>query len=326
MKRWSLPVAVCVSLFCMSGQLLIAQTQEVAFVERHDLNTGAYRGHAEISVANPIITLRQSYTVLIQFFNDGGDNYFFNPDFNGLIPIPACPVMFDKDKRYIEDAWRWMGGSQRGIGPGDWKLVPSGSHVDYKWRFASGSTGEYYLQFIYFKAFIFPNPFNSGNPPFEAQAFYKNFDESELFRSNAIKIHFVPHPNGQGTETLPDGSKWVGGFKNGQYEGQGTFTSPAGTNLQGEWRDGKPYRTSGTLVFVDGAKEVGTWNHDGTRSGGTITWKDGRQYEGDWKVYGATGVPDGGRPDSKGKMTYPDGHVDEGFWKDGKFLGAEKSP
>ena len=47
---------------------------------------------------------------------------------------------------------------------------------------------------------------------------------------------------------------------------------------------------------------------------GIITWKDGRRYEGDWL------------PNGHGKMTYPDGHVEEGLWKDGRFLGAEKSP
>jgi len=33
-----------------------------------------------------------------------------------------------------------------------------------------------------------------------------------------------------------------------------------------------------------------------------------------------------GQMDGHGKMTYPDGKVEEGLWKDGKFLGAEKSP
>jgi hypothetical protein len=75
-------------------------------------------------------------------------------------------------------------------------------------------------------------------------------------------------------------------------------------------------------VDSDGTKEVGTWNHDGTRSGGTITWNDGREYKGDWKVMNAFAE----LPDGQGKMTYPDGKVEEGIWKDGKFIGAERSP
>jgi len=75
-------------------------------------------------------------------------------------------------------------------------------------------------------------------------------------------------------------------------------------------------------IYPDGTKEVGTWNHDGIKSGGTITWKDGRQYVGDWKIVeGASDLPDG-----HGKMTYPDGRVEDGLWKDGKFIGAEKLP
>jgi hypothetical protein len=28
----------------------------------------------------------------------------------------------------------------------------------------------------------------------------------------------------------------------------------------------------------------------------------------------------------QGKMTYPDGKVEDGLWKDGKFMGASTSP
>ena len=129
-------------------------------------------------------------------------------------------------------------------------------------------------------------------------------------------------PNGQGTETFPDGSQYVGEFKNSHFDGQGSYTKPDGVDVRGEWRDNKPYKTSGTSICPDGTKEVGTWNHDGTNCGGTITWTDGRQYRGDWKVVdGGTDLPDG-----TGKMTYPGGKVEEGLWKDGKFVGASKSP
>jgi len=38
-------------------------------------------------------------------------------------------------------------------------------------------------------------------------------------------------PNGQGTETFPDGDKYVGKWKNGEYHGQGTYTYPDGGKL-----------------------------------------------------------------------------------------------
>jgi hypothetical protein len=196
-----------VVLLSMSSKSLIAQgTQEVAFIETRNLDFESYRGHASIAVGTSTLKLGEGYKVLIQFFNDGGSNHFFNPDFNGLIPIPVCPVIYDINKKYIGDLWRWEGGSRRGVEGGDWKLVPAGSHVDYNWSFIAGCVpgsydggqhllpaGEYYLQVIYFKAFIGPNPFSSifGNPPVDITAFYKNFDRGELFRSNAIKVRFV---------------------------------------------------------------------------------------------------------------------------------------
>ena len=38
----------------------------------------------------------------------------------------------------------------------------------------------------------------------------------------------------QGTETYPDGSKYVGEFKDGKKDGQGTYTFPNGTKYVGE--------------------------------------------------------------------------------------------
>jgi hypothetical protein len=120
--------------------------------------------------------------------------------------------------------------------------------------------------------------------------------------------------------TFLNGDKFAGEFKNGKPNGEVVFTSRHGANTKGEWRDGVPYRTSGKWVTPDGTKEEGTWNEDGTRCGGTIMWKDGRVYKGDWKlVRGSADWPDG-----VGKMTYPDGRVEEGLWKDGRFVGAAK--
>jgi hypothetical protein len=129
-------------------------------------------------------------------------------------------------------------------------------------------------------------------------------------------------PNGNVTHTWPDGGEYIGQVMSGLPHGHGTYKTPAGTNAQGEWRHGKPYTVSGMKILPDGTREVGVWNYAGTRSGGTITWKDGRRYEGDWKVVvGKSDLPDG-----HGKMTYPDGKVEEGLWEDGKFMGSSKTP
>ena len=46
-------------------------------------------------------------------------------------------------------------------------------------------------------------------------------------------------PNGQGSLTSPNGTKYVGEWKNDKRHGQGTYTSPDGTIVNGIWKDGK---------------------------------------------------------------------------------------
>ena len=44
-----------------------------------------------------------------------------------------------------------------------------------------------------------------------------------------------------------------------------------------------------------------------------MTWPDGRKFVGEFH---------NGTMDGFGKMTYPDGRVEDGSWKQGKFMGA----
>ena len=102
---------------------------------------------------------------------------------------------------------------------------------------------------------------------------------------------------------------------------------------------------NGTWVALDGTKrEKGIWASDGSPSGGTIEWDDGHVYTGDWKaaIHEVGEIPDGagsmtwpegrmyvgrfrdGLMDGQGKMTYPDGKVEEGQWKDDQFAGPVK--
>jgi hypothetical protein len=144
----------------------------------------------------------------------------------------------------------------------------------------------------------------------------------------------------QGIVELPDGTTFEGEVRDGRPNGPGVLTDLNGTHQEGEWRNGDVYKVTGTLVYPDGTKEIGTWNANGFKSGGTIVWKDGRQYKGDWKLSenapeqpdgeGEMTWPDGrkyvgqfhnGTMDGSGKMTYPDGRVEDGSWKAGKFTG-----
>jgi hypothetical protein len=85
-----------------------------------------------------------------------------------------------------------------------------------------------------------------------------------------------------GTVTYPDGRKYVGGFKDGKYNGQGTDTSPYGRKYVGEFKDGLP-NGQGTDTYPNGEKYVGKWKNGKRNGQGTFTYPDGRKYEGEWK-------------------------------------------
>jgi hypothetical protein len=167
-------------------------------------------------------------------------------------------------------------------------------------------------------------------------------------------------PEGTGKRTMTNGAigegEWEAGyFVKGKMTGtngttiEGEFVnaqivkakvkSPEGSEFMLEWNNGH-YNQEGTEVEPDGTKYVGVWKYGG-KSGGTITWKDGREYKGDWTdIEGKADLPDGegemtwpdgrkyvgdfrnGKQDGAGKMNCADGHVEEGLWRDDKFIGA----
>ena len=164
-------------------------------------------------------------------------------------------------------------------------------------------------------------------------------------------------PHGQGTATYPDGTQYVGQFKNGKWHGQGTYTFPDGTQYVGEFKEGK-LDGQGTHTFPDGSQYVGQfkngkWHGQGTATyhnghryvgefkegkldgQGTYTFPDGEQYVGQYKNgqrhgQGTYTIPDGekyvgewknDKPHGQGTATYPDGAKYVGAWKNGKRHG-----
>ena len=139
---------------------------------------------------------------------------------------------------------------------------------------------------------------------------------------------------------LPGGLTYVGDMRHNLADGSGTLSGPFGINLYGQWRNGNPYKLSGTLADTNGTKEAGTWNYDGSKCGGTIWYSDGRVYQGDWKLtvngidlpdgMGTMTWPDGrvyigefrnGHLDGKGRMVNPRGTMQDGLWKRDQFIG-----
>jgi len=197
-------------LVILCGSVIAAKTAPEWSAEKHDLNAGSYKGMATIAVDKSGVTLGEKFSVDIRFFNDSGGEHFYNPFFQGLVPLPARLAIYSADHRYIGDLLYWEGGSRRTVTADDWTFVPSECCVGCSKRFTAGYVpgtahgvtsnllppGDYYLQMIYFKAFVATNPARMlSNPPMDEKErlaqFEKTFDRVELFRSNVVTIQFT---------------------------------------------------------------------------------------------------------------------------------------
>ena len=164
------------------------------------------------------------------------------------------------------------------------------------------------------------------------EAWYEDGDEKK--ESNYVGDITNGKPNGQGTETSPegetyegewkdgkkegqgkfiqvDGSKYIGEWINGERNGYGTLTSSNGTKYVGKWKDGKK-NGQGIFTSSAGSRYVGEFRDDKRNGYGTFTWPDGGKYEGEWK----NGIFHG-----QGTVTLADGEKYEGEWKDGEKHG-----
>jgi len=177
------------------------------FIEKKDLDLPSYKGYATLTLENSKIKLREKFSVDIRFTNKSGGEDFYNPYYNRLFPLPICLAIYDSDKRYIGDLLHWQGGSRATVGYSSWSFIAGDSYVGTFMSFAAGYVpgtefgvmnhllppGEYYLQVIFYKSFIMANPSQQLDSDAKAWLgkFYKNFDRTELFRSNAVKVQFI---------------------------------------------------------------------------------------------------------------------------------------
>jgi len=136
--------------------------------------------------------------------------------------------------------------------------------------------------------------------------------------------------NGEGTQTYPDGRKYVGGWKmvNGvkvekgilfrdtprskwEEGGEKWFRSgdeKTQAKYEGEILTGVP-GGQGTITFPSGSTYVGEFR-DGKRTGqGTMTYSDGGKYEGKWKD---------GKQHGQGTFTFTDGRKWTGEFRENK--------
>lgn len=60
--------------------------------------------------------------------------------------------------------------------------------------------------------------------------------------------------------TYPDGSKYIGEFKDGKRHGKGVLIRPNGVRYIGKWQNNKPHGR-GTVTAPDGRKRIGEWEN-----------------------------------------------------------------
>ena len=68
---------------------------------------------------------------------------------------------------------------------------------------------------------------------------------------------------------LPDGSKYVGEFKDGKYHGQGTYLFADGRRYVGELKDGKR-SGQGVFMLLDGTRYIGEYKDDKWNGVGSV--------------------------------------------------------
>lgn len=172
-----------------------AQQAKVEF--KDDIKSNFDQGRAVISIATPVIERGEKFQLDVRFTSEGWGGTFFNVFLlNPGAGLPASLAMFDEKKNYLGNLLEWNGGSRRNMTPDDWFRVPSGAYVGttvnqraglFGFRVEPLPAGTYYLQMIYNKSFTAPRPDNDE----EMGRFYKEWDRSELFRSNVLKIELV---------------------------------------------------------------------------------------------------------------------------------------
>ena len=85
-----------------------------------------------------------------------------------------------------------------------------------------------------------------------------------------------------GTETYPNGAKYVGEWHGGQRDGYGVMTFPDGTIFTGEFESGNR-EGKGSLAYKNGTVFFGYFERDAASSIGMFVYPNGQRYIGEVK-------------------------------------------
>ena len=119
---------------------------------------------------------------------------------------------------------------------------------------------------------------------------YYDAKKSEKFNSNGEKIYYIDLTTKKGFILYEKGDKWEGIIDDYSEKPNGY----------------------GTYYYINGGKFIGNYNYkDDFYGKGQYFWADGRKYEGNFN---------NGQINGYGKMTYPDGSIQEGIWENGNLI------
>ena len=121
--------------------------------------------------------------------------------------------------------------------------------------------------------------------------------------------------DGQGTNHLANGEKYVGEFQRNRRHGHGVLTYVSGDKYIGEFKDDNR-NGQGTLDFADGDKYVGTFKDNKFHGQGIFTQRSGSRYMGEY-----VGEFKDGKGNGQGTLTLVDGSKYVGEFKGSKFHG-----
>ena len=121
--------------------------------------------------------------------------------------------------------------------------------------------------------------------------------------------------NGFGTYTFSRngknaGDKYSGWFTNGEFDGEGVYIFGGGSKYTGEFTNGK-FSGQGEYILNNGSRYKGGFKNGLLEGKGEHIFNNGDKYIGNYKK---------GERDGKGVYVYANGKKQDGIWESGKFL------
>lgn len=153
----------------------------------------------------------------------------------------------------------WADG-QRHIGA--WRVgAPYGEGIRYSARGQPDQSGDWTGFWSVSQYYLDPSRF-----PFDTQSYRgrveQSFSGSSSEQSQLPRCaYFGVKNNCFGVDISPEGNRYVGEFRNGQYHGRGTMTwADTGVNHNGEWREGIPSGEGIRYTISGKVESSGNWS------------------------------------------------------------------